>query len=325
MEYTLISYCCGTYPSIGGVARYDTQLKIIFKDRIFFEGSRQKKEMLEKIEKVKNPIIITDNHLACDIPNKYPVLLVHHGCGRTHAEREPLWDKYWKELCCNGQDKMLKYRNKENTWIISCSEFCTEEFGRHYEEYKLFRKMKILHSSEMDEREYKSKFNEIPKILGNWQTENKGLKIIERLKQEGEYNFIKLDVMPKKGETIENFNRRKQEIYKDCDIFLQLSLCEGNSYATLDALLCGLLVVGSNVGLLYKDVPEDCYIKIEWERNGDIEYVKEKIRYGWENKEEITKKAREWYMNNCRFREWSDKMKKVVEDFAEFNYKNKNT
>ena len=34
-NYTLISYCCGTYPSIGGVARYDTQLKLVFPNRIF--------------------------------------------------------------------------------------------------------------------------------------------------------------------------------------------------------------------------------------------------------------------------------------------------
>ena len=36
--------------------------------------------MLPFLNTCKNPVIITDNHLAYDIPDNYPVLLVHHGC-----------------------------------------------------------------------------------------------------------------------------------------------------------------------------------------------------------------------------------------------------
>ena len=43
----IISYCCGTWPSIGGVARYDTQLKLIFPERKFFKGPQEKAKMLE--------------------------------------------------------------------------------------------------------------------------------------------------------------------------------------------------------------------------------------------------------------------------------------
>ena len=59
--------------------------------------------------------------------------------------------------------------------------------------------------------------------------------------------------------------KRKQNIYLQSDIFLQISNSEGNSYATLDALICGLPIVSSNVGLFYKDVPEDCFVKLEWD------------------------------------------------------------
>ena len=47
MPYTIISYCNGRWPDIGGVARYDTQLKLIFPERVFFKGPQQKEEMLK--------------------------------------------------------------------------------------------------------------------------------------------------------------------------------------------------------------------------------------------------------------------------------------
>lgn len=75
MTYTLISYCNDTWPHIGGVARYDTQLSITFPQRYFFKGPQQKKELINFLKICDNPIVITDNHLACDIPNKYPILL----------------------------------------------------------------------------------------------------------------------------------------------------------------------------------------------------------------------------------------------------------
>ncbi len=158
--YTIISYCCGTYPNTGGVARYDAQLQIIFPNRFFFQGPEQKNQMLQLLKMVKNPIVITDNHLSCDIPLEYPVLIVHHGCARITAERTPDWDPYWKNLCCQGQDLMLKYRKPINTWIISISQSCTNDFSRVYQQnYWKFQNEKILHASEFNEDLYKKSFN----------------------------------------------------------------------------------------------------------------------------------------------------------------------
>ena len=111
---------------------------------------------------------------------------------------------------------------------------------------------------------------------------------------------------------IENFNQRKQDIYLASDIFLQISNSEGNSYATLDALICGLPLVSSNVGLFYSDVPEDCYVKLEWQRNGDADYVQEKLEYAWKHRERLSHNARKWYLNNCRFKEWKKKFQRLV-------------
>jgi len=304
----IIHYCCGSYDigDFGGVARYDSHIKLAFPNRKFFKGPEQKIQMLEYLYNTINPIIITDNHLVCDIPNKFKTFLVHHGVAKTHAIREPDWSPYWKNLCCSGQEKMLEYRTPDTTTIISISQFCTDEFTTYYNNtYTKFKNFKILHTSEFNEHIYKHNWNDKPIVLGNWKDVNKGALIIEKLSQTTDkYSFKTLNTYPLNINDIDNWIKRKQEIYLKSDIFLQLSLCEGNSYATLDALLCGIPVVSSNVGLFYKDIPEDCFVKIDWERNNDLKYIEEKLNYAWENKEILSKKGREWYLANCNLNNW---------------------
>ena len=152
----------------------------------------------------------------------------------------------------------------------------------------------------------------MPKILGNWKDINKGSEIIKNLKIiMKDYIFEDLNVHLNQNGIVD-FNKRKQDIYIKSDIFLQLSLCEGNSYSALDALLCGIPVISSNVGLFYNDIPEDCFVKIDWKRNNDIKYIEDKIKYAWENKDEIGRKGREWYLKNCRLSDWSNNMNKLV-------------
>ena len=44
----IIHYCCGSYDQshVGGVARYDYQIKLAFPHRKFFQGPQQKNMML---------------------------------------------------------------------------------------------------------------------------------------------------------------------------------------------------------------------------------------------------------------------------------------
>lgn len=313
----IVHYCCGSYKKgdYGGVARYDYHISQLFPQYRHFTGPREKNALLSYLRRTKGDVIvITDNHLACDIPNEYKVLLVHHGVAETHAVREPDWNKYWKDLCCNGQKQMLYHRKPETTKIISISQFCTEEFTKyHGDKYKEFKNTKILHTSELDESTFKKEWNKNPVIMGNWKDKNKGKFIVETLMKKGKYQFVPMNVYPNKN-NINEWNKRKQKAYLDCDVYLQLSLCEGNSYATLDALLCGIPVISSNVGLFYKDVPDDCFVKIDWERMNDEEYIEEKINDALENKEELGRKGREWYLKNCSFNLWKNKMKKVINE-----------
>ena len=323
MQNQIIHYCCGSYDygNHGGVARYDYQIKLAFPDRHFFQGPQQKQQMLQFLEKCDKPIVITDNHLSMDIPNKYPLILVHHGCAKTTADRNPTWGEPWKSLCCNGQNKMLSYRDPKKTVIVSISQACTDDFTKYYgDKYTQFKRYDILHPSELQENIYKTKFNKIPIILGNWGHVKKGKKELPYLvKSLPSFRFKQLNVRIQNGD-IDRFNKVKQIIYCTSDIFLQLSTSEGNSYATLDALICGLVVISSDVGLFYKDVPEDCFVKIDWRKLNDVPYLIEKIKYAWENKEILAKNAREWYMKNYRFIDWKIKMHKLVKNFYEEQY-----
>ena len=322
----MITYCNGTWPSTGGVARYDLQLSLIFPNRKFFRGPQQKNDLLVFLKTCKNPIVITDNHLACDIPNDFPVILVHHGCALTTAQRNPGWDPYWRDLCCNGQKEMLIYRKPSNTWIISISKACTFDFNYYFaDSYPTFKRFDILHPSELDEGKYKCDFNQKPVILGNWNHLKKGKHLIDTLKHKlPEFEFIQLNIQPFENETYENFNKRKQNIYLNSDIFLQLANSEGFSYATQDAMICGLVVVSTNVGAYFGDVDKEAYIELDWKKcytEIDYDYICDQIKLAWKKKEILSTNSRKWYLENCRFVDWEKKMKDIVNKFHNIMYK----
>tara|TARA_R110002072_G_scaffold84065_10_gene190589 strand:- start:702 stop:1865 length:1164 start_codon:yes stop_codon:yes gene_type:complete len=315
---TVVHYCCGSYHKgdYGGVARFDYHISKVFPFRVHFTGPLEKNEMLQFLKYEKNVIVITDNHLACDIPNEYEVILVHHGVAQTHAEREPEWNEYWKNLCCNGQKQMLYHRDPTKTKIVSISQFCKDEFTRYYGNmYTRFENHLILNSSELDINVKKEKWNDKPVILGNWPCINKGSSVVEALSSKSsEFIFKKLDVKCNgiTEKDIIDFNKCKQTIYIESDLYLSLSLCEGNSYALLDALLCGLPIVSTDTGMFYKDVPNDCFVKVEWQRRNDIEYIREKITYAIQNKKTLGNNAREWFLNNCNLDKWSNHIKQLI-------------
>lgn len=326
MSYTIISYCNDTWPRIGGVARYDTQLKLIFPERVFFKGPQQKDEMLNFLKTCKKPIVITDNHLACDIPNEYPIILVHHGCALTTSERNPDWEPYWRDLCCNGQKQMLSFRNPENTWIISTCKSIAYDFNRYYPNlYSKFTRFDLLHPSEFDESKFKNSFNNKPIILGNWNGLKKGKHLFPKLSDLlPEFEFKQLSVMPEKNETLESFNLRKQEQYLQSDIFLQIANSEGCAYSSLDTMICGLIPICTNVGMFEFDVPKDSFVELDWKKcygdDIDYDYLCNKIRHTWANKENLSKNARKWYMENCRFVDWEKDMKNIVNKFYNTMY-----
>ena len=53
-------------------------------------------------------------------------------------------------------------------------------------------------------------------------------------------------------------------------------------------------------------------MKLDWTRVNDIDYIRTKINYAIENKENIGRKGREWFVNNCTFDLWRNKFKNII-------------
>tara|TARA_B100001248_G_C27386794_1_gene460099 strand:- start:1599 stop:2648 length:1050 start_codon:yes stop_codon:yes gene_type:complete len=320
-EPIIVHYCIGSFPkSFGGVARYDYHISLLYPNRIWFQGPNQKKEMLEFLEKKYDEckqtkqrlIIITDNHLSLDIPNKYNIILVHHGNALIHKERDQTWTGDTANLCIEGQQKMFNYRDSKTTKIISCSTDCLDSFNKQSNEYKNFKKTIILHSSEIKSNIYNKKFNKKPIIIGNWKKYNKGETILPYLKRRlPQYEFI--NIQTSNTNDINEHNNEISNIYNNADIYLQLSVAEGFSYSCLDGFNHNLLICGTNVGLLYKDVPKNIFVKINWKKRDDIEYVAKKIEYLWNNKYKYKNKSKKWFDKKCNMKKWKRKTKKFIE------------
>lgn len=312
----IISYCNNKYPdNYGGVARFDYCLSLIFPNRIFFKGPEEINSLLQFYHENKNYIIITDNHLSSQIPSEIPLIVVHHGVARTHLEREPDWDEKWKNRCVYGQDLMFHLRDPKNTIFVSPTLFCKNEFSRFYgKRYDLFKNFFIPHVSELDESKFKIEFNKKPIVIGNWIQNSKGKNLINSLIEslpEFEFRPLKIDFSNK---SIEEYNKLKQQMYIDADIYLCLSIVEGSSYSVLDAMLNNLLIVSTNVGIMENEIRKESFVELSWD-NLDIDIISEKIRYIWNNKKRYQNKSREEYNRFISWDRWEKEWKNLVSKF----------
>ena len=88
-------------------------------------------------------------------------------------------------------------------------------------------------------------------------------------------------------------------------------------------MINGLVTIATNVGGFSGDVSKDAYVELDWNKcygnNIDYQYICDKIRYAWDNKEELSRNGREWYMEIVDLL-IKKKMKSIVDDFYEYSY-----
>ena len=83
----------------------------------------------------------------------------------------------------------------------------------------------------------------------------------------------------------------------------------------VDAMICGLPIVTTKVGLFFDDVPSNCFVELNLEKINSPEYIQERINYAWQNRYELSQNIRDYYLNNCKFNKWEKELLNLVTKF----------
>ena len=319
----IIHYCCGNYQTgdFGAVARFDHCLKCNFPNVIMYQGPQQKSEFLSFISQCqKPPIIFTDNHLACDIPNEFNTIVVNHGCAQRTNENLENWDSYWKDLCLNGQMKMLEHRKVETTIMLPVCTSIREDFRRYHNlEYDKFKNERVLHYSFFDEKKvkkYKTGTNLKTRILGKFSgTTSEIVNDLMDSELADKYYFQQLNSDGRFFKTVADYILAQQKTYLQCDMYLQLSNHDNSVYEVLDAAVCGIVILSTNIGAC-SDMPGDCYVRVEHHKARDKDYMAGRIEYGLANKMTLTENARRWVSEKHSKKIWKSEILKAMSVFV---------
>ena len=177
MHYTVSNYENG---SLGGVARFDHELKKVFPEMV----SHLNNHMPSYRMNFKNTIVITDHSFITEIPPQVKVIAVHHGMAAEHILRNP----EWQGAMYVRQQKMMSKR-KGKTWFVGISKFTQEAAKVHH---NIEDDAVILHAVDtVPITKAKQGYN----VIGDWRTPSKGRDLIQKLREEcPEFTFNHLQL-----------------------------------------------------------------------------------------------------------------------------------
>lgn len=239
---TLYSYVSRRIEDGGwtGVSRFDSLLRRVF------HGLRS---VTAPPAATADDVVITDNHLSCELPPEARAVVVHHGCARTHYERDPAWRTDRTRHIVELQGRMLVDPNRK---FVAPSAWVAGEFKGNGTPV-------IPHWVEMIERLPRSG---PPVIIGDWRDNNKGYSVWRNLADRcPNWTFQPLSFRDEAG-------RRKQ--YGEASLYLCLSLSEGGSYSMCDAEAAELPIVTTDVGNCLEFVDAEV---IPWQKRGNVDLV----------------------------------------------------
>lgn len=286
IHYTPTSYATGCF---GGVSRFDFELKKALPNMVTILRS---KNIQWDVFDPSDTVVITDHTFIFEIPVKFKVVAVHHGMAAVHKERNPNWDG---DGYVYAQSKM---KLRPNTWFVGISKF-TEFFAKTL--YNVIDYDVILHS--VDTKPEHKRSTPSKNVIGDWRTPSKGEDIIPQLKDQlTEFKFNRLQCD----------QYHKSSGYANSSIYLCLSVSEGNSYAMMDAIACGLPVLSTDVGLFYGDYSPLLGEVIPWEQRNNISLIKEKLNHIYDNYTSYD--TIKWLKDTIPFDRWTKRWQDLVED-----------
>jgi hypothetical protein len=265
------------FPGIISITRPPTDSMITFSDG-------------RPVEIEPGDVVITDNHLSLDLPDRAVVVVVHHGCAATHYERDMAWRRSGNREMVLQQKAMLSRHGRR--WV-GPSSWVLDEFSRWNPDWMRGMYMIPHWVDPIAPRPKPGK----PIVIGDWRDNNKGALIWQRLAVAcPELEFRPLDFKDDAG-------RRRQ--YGEASLYLCLSLSEGGSYAMCDAEAAGLPIVTTDVGN-YREF-SDCF-EFGWQHRGNIDLVADAIR----TKLEIGREKPSYYATYT-FEDWQAAWREVCE------------
>lgn len=283
IHYTPTNYESGSF---GGVARFDYELRKAFPN--LQSVLRQPNISWVNINP-KDVIIITDHSFIKEIPINFKVIAVHHGMAAEHKKRNPSWpgDTY-----VNQQKDMGK---RPNTWFVGISKF-TERAAKDH--HAVIDDIVILHGVDTK--------TDIPatkgrSVVGDWRTESKGSKIIDNIRAKCDtFTFSNL----KCGQ------HNKHTGYQNHNIYMCISYHEGNAYAVMDAIACGLPVLSTTAGLFDGDYDKRLGEVIPWQERNNVNLIQEKLQKIYDNYDNYDPIG--WLQEVIPFDKWKKKWKEFA-------------
>lgn len=246
------SYVGATYEtrSFSGVARFDHEIRKVFPE------IRSVTELPNDLDPSED-LVITDNHLSTKVSPGIKTIVVHHGCAKTHWDRDVSWRNPTTEALIVGQRDMFRIPNR---WFVAPSRWCRDEFVRHYGLPDNYAEI-IPHWVEPFGPAPRRTGRVTPIVLGDWRDANKGAQVVEQLRRKlPAVQFCQLSCAP----------GWQRPIYLNADAYLCLSLSEGAPYAVADAEGGGLPIVSTDVGWVHEFPGIQTF---EWRRRGDLDII----------------------------------------------------
>lgn len=265
---------------VSGVPRFDSMLRRVFPEMVSVTKPPAAKP---------GDVVITDNDLSLDIPDEIKTIVVMHGCAATHYERDEAWRTEKTFTRVMGQKFMLE---KPNRVFVAPSAWVSSEFHRQNPEAE-FDVEFIPHWVEPIFPLPKSGK---PIVIGDWRNHNKGANSWQRIAEANpQWELKPLNFRDETG-------RREQ--YGKASLFLNLSLCEGFSYALADAEAAGLLIVTTDTGAFFEFV--DCRVT-SWQLRDDAERMAEAIKTKLQNGRQVPS-----FYQDYTFDKWAEAWRGLV-------------
>lgn len=238
----------------GGVPRFDFELRSAFDGLISLNTRLPHRLKLAWLAK-RHPdaVVICGNELSVEVPDALRTIVVHHGCAKTHYDRDPEWRDAGALALVAAQAEMYR---RPNRWFTAAARWTAEEFARHHG---------VPLAPVLPNWVAPMARREVPKarpvVLGDWRTFNKGEKVIDRLRA------ARPDLEFK---TIACAHDERPQFYGAADAYLCLSLSEGGAYSVADAEATQLPLVTTDVGNVYEFTDS---VVIPWQERDDVARV----------------------------------------------------